>query len=63
MTNLNDTLKPEVGNRILFPTGIRYKHAARAVGSGRKYALVIWASRQSSAKLFPQASHSPHIST
>jgi len=61
-TNLHYTLRPQAGDLVIFPSGIRYRHAAHAIESGRKYALVTWASLRSSPKLFPQASHSPRIS-
>lgn len=60
-TNLNYTYTPRMGDLVMFPSGTLFKHRARTIDSGRKYALVSWASLRSSPKLFPQASASPRL--
>jgi len=41
-TNQNITIKPEPGMLVLFPSNFAFRHEARPVTKGTKYAFVTW---------------------
>lgn len=47
-------LKPQAGLLVLFPSDIRFLHAAEPVESGVRHAIVSWASVQGVPKLHPE---------
>ena len=53
-TRLNCSVRPRVGDVLMFPSGLEYEHRANKVTSGVRYAIACWSAFKGSPRIRPE---------